>query len=60
MTKMASDKDFRQALITEGRRQQAKFSWEQTAGKLWECVEKAMKNELGLGVRSWGLKKAEV
>jgi len=40
MQKVASDEAFREKLIVEGRKQRAKFSWEQTAEKLWECVEK--------------------
>jgi len=42
MQKIASDGDFRQKLIVAGREQGRKFSWEQTAEKLWACVEKAM------------------
>jgi len=41
MTKMASDTDFRQKLIASGQEQRKKFSWEQTAEKLWDCIEKA-------------------
>ena len=41
MQKIASDPGFRQQLITAGREQRLKFSWEQTAGKLWDCIEKA-------------------
>lgn len=41
MHKIASDTDFRQKLIAAGRKQSQKFSWEQTAGKLWGCIEKA-------------------
>jgi glycosyltransferase involved in cell wall biosynthesis len=40
MQKVASDDVFREKLIVEGRIQRAKFSWEQTAEKLWKCVEK--------------------
>ena len=42
MYKVASDTDFRQKLIVAGREQRKKFSWEQTAEKLWGCVEKAV------------------
>jgi len=42
MTKMASDNDFRQKLIVAGREQSKKFSWQQTAEKLWDCIEKAV------------------
>jgi glycosyltransferase involved in cell wall biosynthesis len=41
MQKIASDSDFRQKLIVAGREQRQKFSWEQTAEKLWGCIEKA-------------------
>lgn len=41
MQKVASDEDLRQKLIVAGREQRLKFSWEQTAEKLWDCVEKA-------------------
>jgi len=41
MQTLASDSDFRQKLIVAGREQRQKFSWEQTAEKLWGCIEKA-------------------
>ncbi len=41
MQKMASDHNFRQKLIEAGREQRQKFSWEQTAGKLWDCIVRA-------------------
>jgi glycosyltransferase involved in cell wall biosynthesis len=41
MQKIASDVAFRQKLIDAGREQRKKFSWEQTAEKLWRCIEKA-------------------
>lgn len=41
MKKISSDTAFRQKLIIEGQEQRKKFSWELTAGKLWDCVEKA-------------------
>jgi len=41
MLKIASDSNFRQELIIKGREQRTKFSWEQTADKLWGCIEKA-------------------
>ena len=40
MLKIASDDEFRQNLIVKGRGQRTKFSWEQTAEKLWGCIEK--------------------
>ena len=42
MQKIASDASFRANLITAARDQRENFSWEQTAQKLWECVEKAI------------------
>lgn len=41
MQKVAADPDLRQILIRAGREQRQKFSWEQTADKLWNCIEKA-------------------
>ena len=45
MQKIASDAVFRKNLIIAGSEQRNKFSWEQTAGRLWECVEKAMETQ---------------
>jgi len=42
MTQIAMDTNFRNSLINAGREQRQKFSWEQTASKLWNCIEKAM------------------
>lgn len=42
MQKIASDPGYRQKLIAAGQEQRKKFSWEQTAEKLWECIEKAV------------------
>jgi glycosyltransferase involved in cell wall biosynthesis len=42
MQKVASDEGFREKLIVEGRKQREQFSWERTAEKLWECVEKTL------------------
>jgi len=41
MQMVASDRDMRQKLVLAGREQSKKFSWEQTAEKLWSCVVKA-------------------
>ncbi len=41
MQKIASDTALRQKLIVAGREQGRKFSWEKTAGRLWDCIEKA-------------------
>ncbi len=42
MQKTASDPGFRQELILAGQEQRKKFSWVQTAEKMWGCIEKAM------------------
>jgi glycosyltransferase involved in cell wall biosynthesis len=42
MQKMASDTALRQQLIEVAYEQSRKFTWEQTAGKLWGCIEKAL------------------
>ena len=42
MTQVATDDALRQQLIEKGMLQRQKFSWDQTAAKLWNCVEKAM------------------
>ena len=42
MQKIAMDTDFRQNLVAAGREQRLKFSWQQTADKLWNCVEKSL------------------
>ena len=42
MQKVASDEGFRKKMIAEGRKQREQFSWERTAEKLWECVEKTL------------------
>ena len=44
MKKIASDAGFRENLIIAGRNQRENFSWEQTAEKLWECVDKAIES----------------
>jgi len=41
MQKVASDAVFRENLVIAGREQRQNFSWEQTASKLWDCIEKA-------------------
>ena len=42
MRQLWADEPFRQSLIAKGREQRTRFSWEQTADRLWQCVEKAM------------------
>ena len=42
MTRMTTELSLRRELIEKGRVQRQKFSWELTAHKLWQCVEKAV------------------
>jgi len=42
LQKMAADDAFRKELIEAGRHQREKFSWQQSAYKLWNCVEKVL------------------
>lgn len=42
MQQIASDSKLRLKLIEQGRRQGEKFSWQQTADKLWHCIEKTI------------------
>lgn len=42
MYKMHSDESLRQDLISHGREQRKRFSWDQTAEKLWSSIEKTM------------------
>jgi glycosyltransferase involved in cell wall biosynthesis len=42
MQKVASDPGLRKNLIVAGQEQRKKFSWEQTANKLWACIEKTV------------------
>lgn len=41
MLAVASDEKLRNTLIAEARIQRQKFSWDKTADKLWDCIEKA-------------------
>lgn len=41
MHKIASAPGFRLELISAAQEQRKKFSWKQTAERLWECIEKA-------------------
>ncbi len=43
MGKIISDKELRLNLIEKGKIQRQKFSWDMTADKLWQAVEKIMK-----------------
>ena len=40
MTRLAEDETLRQELITKGREQRQKFSWDRTADALWQTIEK--------------------
>ena len=40
MEKLSADKEFCKQLIAKGHIQKKKFSWEQTARLLWECISK--------------------
>lgn len=42
MRQLATNSELRDSLIAKARVQREKFSWEQTADKLWQCVEKAL------------------
>lgn len=42
MTQLATNKNLRQELIQKGRAQRTKFSWDQTAARLWDCVMKSV------------------
>ena len=43
MERIATDKNLRDSLIEKGRIQRQKFSWDKSAEKLWNCIEKAIK-----------------
>ncbi len=43
MFHICSDNELRNSLIEKGRSQREKFSWQQTAERLWDCIEKAIK-----------------
>ncbi len=40
MEKLSADTEYRNQLIAKGHIQKKKFSWEQTAKLLWECISK--------------------
>lgn len=42
MTQLATNEPLRQELIQKGREQRTKFSWDQTAERLWDCVMRAI------------------
>jgi glycosyltransferase involved in cell wall biosynthesis len=45
MQQMAGDSALRERLIASGRTQREKFSWELTAGKLWNCMENVLEKK---------------
>ena len=42
MLKIYKDETLRNTLIANGRKQREKFSWDKTAEKLWNCIEKTI------------------
>lgn len=42
MLEVATDEDLRHSLITKGRQQRNKFSWDLTAERVWNTIEKAV------------------
>ena len=43
LVSLSRDEQLRQTLITNGRRRRNDFSWDRTAGLLWESMERAMR-----------------
>ena len=43
MQRISEDENLRKELIEKGLNRRKDFSWEYTANKLWEAIEKAMK-----------------
>lgn len=41
MEKVVSDKEVREELIAKGLKRAQEFTWNKTANKLWDCIEKA-------------------
>lgn len=41
MTEIATQESLRQELIAKGHKRKTLFSWDNTADKLWDCIEKA-------------------
>lgn len=44
MRKLADEPELRETLIQKGRAQREKFSWEQSAVRLWNCIEKVIQD----------------
>ena len=42
MTRISTDAALRQQLIAKGHIRKLDFSWDETARKLWACIEKAV------------------
>jgi glycosyltransferase involved in cell wall biosynthesis len=42
MTEISNNKSLRTELIAKGQKQKTKFSWQQTADKLWSAIEKTI------------------
>ncbi len=45
MIKIASDEEFRNKLIQKGKERKKIFTWQKSADKLWETIEKAMAHQ---------------
>lgn len=43
MSELINNPDLRDSLIEKGRTQRQKFSWDKSADRLWECIDKAIK-----------------
>ncbi len=48
LQKVASDTSLRSELIAKGRQQREKFSWDQTAAKLWDSMMKTLEYRAGI------------
>lgn len=44
MVQMAQDEELRKELIAKGHQRQEMFTWQKSAERLWDCIEKAMKS----------------
>jgi len=42
MTRISTDENLRQQLIAKGHIRKLNFSWDETASKLWKCIEKVI------------------
>ena len=48
MSKISTAEKLRAELIEKGKMQAQKFSWDKTAGRLWESVEKIFSKQAGI------------